>query len=320
VRTLIESAAPQTPLDQRILLRRASELIRDRIEQFVAWAARDGGYDRLRFVPNIGVEIVEAPGRQDDIVNWMRMRMHALSGLQRDFFKVNRDPRFWDSAEPWTRGSSSKARRAFMKKSKVKSGTKRKAASEPITPDLCRDELATLSPQTQPSPSPLERLDASSKKRRYLKSPNADLDELSLSEYGRRPRMNTYDVDMMDDEDDEVTSKIVHQPRAPLSPGLAEIPRTPRTPPPKVNYRRPPPVIYGIYILGTSVFVLTMDSAKGDAGYVSFHVDINFADQHQSVWNALTLAIIICSARDEMMGRLGDFERLGTDEDSDPDA
>ena len=70
----------------------------------------------------------------------------------------------------------------------------------------------------------------------------------------------------------------------------------------------------------THVFLLTVDSSKGDDAYVSYHLDINFADNYQSVWNALTVAAVVCLARDDMMLRLDDFKPAPADILSDPDA
>jgi hypothetical protein len=38
------------------------------------------------------------------------------------------------------------------------------------------------------------------------------------------------------------------------------------------------------------------------------------------VWNALTVAVVVCLARDDMVSRLDDFEEAIVIEDSDPDA
>lgn len=87
-----------------------------------------------------------------------------------------------------------------------------------------------------------------------------------------------------------------------------------------VEYRRPLPVVYGLFILNTSVFILTADSALGDTGYVSFHVETDFMEYRQSVWNALTLGLVACQARDELRRRLEDFEpREDWDDESDCD-
>lgn len=87
-----------------------------------------------------------------------------------------------------------------------------------------------------------------------------------------------------------------------------------------VEYRQKPPVVYGLFILRTSVFVLTVDSAKGDSAYVSFHVDMHFMDRHQSVWNALTAAIAVCLARDQLVERMDEFDELPAREESGSEA
>ncbi|EEU40215.1 uncharacterized protein NECHADRAFT_90876 [Fusarium vanettenii 77-13-4] len=101
-----------------------------------------------------------------------------------------------------------------------------------------------------------------------------------------------------------------------LSPPSPVEPQTP----PKYTYRRHPPVVYGLVILNTSVLLLTTDSSKGSDAYVSFQVQIDFQEENQSVWNALTIAIAVCLARDELRTRVGDFEELPCLSESDPDA
>ncbi|KJZ77959.1 hypothetical protein HIM_02596 [Hirsutella minnesotensis 3608] len=86
------------------------------------------------------------------------------------------------------------------------------------------------------------------------------------------------------------------------------------------QYRRRPPVVYGLFVLRTSVFLLTVDSAKGETATVSFHEDMHFADFKRSLWNGLTVAIAVCLARDELMSRRDDFELMVMHDESDPDA
>lgn len=80
--------------------------------------------------------------------------------------------------------------------------------------------------------------------------------------------------------------------------------------PTESQYTRTPPVVYGLFVLRTTVFVLTVDSAKGDSAYVSFHVDMHFHDRHQSVWNALTAGIAVCLARDQLVARMDGFDEV----------
>ncbi|KAL0944344.1 uncharacterized protein CTRU02_202231 [Colletotrichum truncatum] len=86
------------------------------------------------------------------------------------------------------------------------------------------------------------------------------------------------------------------------------------------EYTRRPPVIYGLFIVNTSVMVLTIDSAKGEDAYVSYQVEVGFSKRGQDVWNAITIATVFCLARDAMMEMRGDFEDSINNEESDPDA
>jgi hypothetical protein len=87
------------------------------------------------------------------------------------------------------------------------------------------------------------------------------------------------------------------------------------------EFRRPPPVLFGLFIIHTMVLILTVDSAKPPGtAQVSYHVEVNFNSPYQGVWNALTVAIPVCMARDDMRRRVGDFPLLEADSESDPDA
>ncbi|EXF76280.1 hypothetical protein CFIO01_05362 [Colletotrichum fioriniae PJ7] len=87
------------------------------------------------------------------------------------------------------------------------------------------------------------------------------------------------------------------------------------------QYTRRPPVIYGLFIVNTSVMVLTIDSAKeGDKACVSYQVEVGLSKNYQAVWNAITIAIVVCLARDAMMEMKVDFNTSLNDGDSDPDA
>lgn len=82
-----------------------------------------------------------------------------------------------------------------------------------------------------------------------------------------------------------------------------------------------PPVIYGMFVVHHSVLILSVDSSKeGDEEYVSYQVESSFNAKHQGVWNAITMAIIICLARDRMITMANDFVQLVGCPDSDPDA
>lgn len=70
-----------------------------------------------------------------------------------------------------------------------------------------------------------------------------------------------------------------------------------------------PPVLYGLFIVNTTLLVVTIDPAKGPKAFVSFQVEVNFNKQNQGVWNAITVAIVACLARDDMVARQRYFEK-----------
>lgn len=70
-----------------------------------------------------------------------------------------------------------------------------------------------------------------------------------------------------------------------------------------------PPVLYGLFIVNTTLLVVTVDAAKGPKAFVSFQVEVNFNKQNQGVWNAITVAIVVCLARDDMVARQKYFDK-----------
>ncbi|KAG5925543.1 hypothetical protein E4U53_003274 [Claviceps sorghi] len=190
------------------LREKASPLIKKSLDKYLSWAAEDGSYAHLRYVPNMITSELDARLGETEITSLMEQRMRALAFLQREYLRVDRDD----------------------------------------------DDFAAVE---QGEEGPAALVD------RFLKKMTAD------------DASHARDDGVADDE---------------------------------VVYRRKPPVVYGLFVLRTSVFLLTVDSAKGPGAYVSFHVDMHFMDRHQSVWNALTVAIAVCLARDQLARRLEDFE------------
>ncbi|KAF9881866.1 hypothetical protein CkaCkLH20_01012 [Colletotrichum karsti] len=86
------------------------------------------------------------------------------------------------------------------------------------------------------------------------------------------------------------------------------------------KFDRQPPVVYGLFIVNTSVMVLTVDSAKEEEAYVSYQVEVGFSKRGQDVWNAITIAIVVCMARDGMIDMKDEFEDSIINYESDPDA
>ncbi|KAG6009120.1 hypothetical protein E4U21_003189 [Claviceps maximensis] len=198
---------------------KASPLIKKSLDKYLSWAAEDGGYAHLCYVPNMITAELDARLGETEITSLMEQRMRALAFLQREYLRVDRND----------------------------------------------DDFASVK---QGGESPAALVD------RFLR-------KMAVDDAG--------DGRVGEDEDDEIA------------------------------YRRKPPVVYGLFVLRSSVFLLTVDSAKGPDAYVSFHVDMHFMDRRQSVWNALTVAIAVCLARDQLAGRLEDFEELPDVQDSEGD-
>ncbi|MBE3042385.1 hypothetical protein IMZ48_07355, partial [Candidatus Bathyarchaeota archaeon] len=68
-----------------------------------------------------------------------------------------------------------------------------------------------------------------------------------------------------------------------------------------------PPVLYGLFIVNTTLLLLTVDAAKGPDADVSYQVECKFSKMNQGVWNAITVAIVVCRARDDLVARKKHF-------------
>ncbi|CAM1511626.1 Fc.00g091390.m01.CDS01 [Cosmosporella sp. VM-42] len=285
------------------LRRKVPALIKRELDKYISWAAQDGDYAHLRIVPNIMTEIVNTKLKEDKITEYIQGRMRNLARLQREFLREDRDPEFWDVLKP-----------SIMTSPKVKLEPEddvltperwKSAVPGKISKKLSTDELST---DLSGIDGARIKVEPGFKRRRPFPSPTTtDIDELAGHDE-ERPRKKLKETPQQ--EVDPKSTQLSHPP-SPL--------KEPQTPA-KITYRRLPPVVYGFFILNTSVLLLTMDSSKGDSGYVSFHVQTNFQDNHQSVWNALTVGMAVCLARDELRGRKEDFECLPVEVESDPDA
>lgn len=270
----------------------APALIKKAIDGFVAWAAEDGDYKNLDYVPNLTVDTIDPAMPEGTITGFMQRRMHALARVQRHFLRVDRDPAFWDVDAPQRPRAATRARGALLVDKFMQDAAQEQAAAADWPSGT--NELATDADATP------RRAAAGTKGRPNFKSPAAGVDD-ELAETPLEP------------SDEPPSDKARH----------TKADETQQTTPASqaaVSYRRRPPVVYGLFVLRTSVFLPTVDAAKSDAAYVSFHVDLHFMDRHQSVWNALTVDIAVCFARDDHVSRLADFEPAPLVDDSDPDA
>jgi hypothetical protein len=244
----------------------------------------------LRIVPNIMTEVIDTTMPEDEITEYISKRMRLLGKLQREFLRADRNPQFWEVVKP-----------RIFKSPKIKTGSKIKIEIDDESP-LCTRWLTPSESQADSHSHVDERV-----------SVMAESHEIDIKV---EPGLKSPSI-LATSQVFEATSisKASSPPYSLLSPSPGQ-PQTPN----KRTYTRHPPVVYGLFILNTSVLVLTTDSSKGSDSYVSFHVQVDFFDEHQGIWNALTIALAACLARDELRIRITDFEELPCMEESDPDA
>ncbi|QPC79562.1 hypothetical protein HYE68_010314 [Fusarium pseudograminearum] len=269
--------------------KRAPQHIKRELDRYLNWAAQDGGYMHLRIVPNIMTEVIDTAIPENEITDYISKRMRLLAKLQREFLRADRNSQFWDVVKP-----------SIFKSPKNTTDPKIKIEIDDRSPSCTRwltpaESLASPHPHVERVSTIVESHEVDIKVEPGLKSPSI----FATAQAFEATRIS------------KVSSPPYSSPSPPTS--------GPKTPPER-TYTRHPPVVYGLFILNTSVLVLTTDSSRGPDSYVSFHVQVDFFDEHQGVWNALTIALVACLARDELRTRLTDFEELPVVEDSDPDA
>lgn len=279
------TAAVRT-LAQSGLRRKAPQTIKKGLDKYLAWAVEDGGYNNRLVVPNIVNEIIDSNLPTTEITQFMQKRMRALARLQRDFLRVDRDPSFWSIKKHRYRGDEeSPMRNRLLLQKYLSPRGKRNLPTDSRSYD---DELAADHATSQ---TPSKKAEAGLRKWFFFSSPAKET------------------IDELADAKETPAGKMLTPPR-----------QTPQLESDKdVEYKSKPPVVYGFFIYNTSVFVLTTDSSKGENAYVSFHVETDFMNKRQCVWNALTLGIVACLARDELRQRLSDFAESDCGEESDPD-
>ncbi|KAM3510895.1 hypothetical protein MY11210_005433 [Beauveria gryllotalpidicola] len=318
---LIELTAAIRTTSESGLRQRVPGMIKDGLDRFLAWAAEDGGYSHLRVVPNIITEVVDTKMLEGDITALLQGRMRALARLQREFLRADRDPgTFWRNVAAAAAEGGDDDDDVFADRKSL----------------LLQDYL---SPRRDRHANKYRQRNTPGRRRQHRRSDNSAEDELARAPLaqtaadhsGAAPRQRrpfaagpaTTELDELAQPGDSVIGLLSSSgsERDGLFSSAASTASLVSSPSPAgvVRYRRPPPVVYGFFILNSSVFILTADASRGDNAYVSFHVETDFLDQRQSVWNALTLAIVTCLARDDMRRRTEDFEPLAAEEDSDPD-
>ncbi|KND88733.1 hypothetical protein TOPH_06635 [Tolypocladium ophioglossoides CBS 100239] len=287
------------------LRRKAPALIKKGIGHFLNWAAEDGGYKFLKYVPNIVVKAIDADMEEGDITRVMQRRMRALARMQRAFLRVDRDPDFWDVDEQRARDPTLSLGELLLARFTLEDEESASGEWRSVTDEgaPARIEDGTTSRPDIQGPSSGTDDELAGERKDELTDDAGD--EAAASGEPLKATNNKHkntDLLSSNDADTDLDATIT------------------ATSSDTTQYRRPPPVVYGLFILRTSVFLLTVDAAKGETAYVSFHVDVHFMDRQQSVWNALTVAVAVCLARDELMARAADFEPADAVVESDPDA
>ncbi|KAH8173357.1 hypothetical protein LIA77_07612 [Sarocladium implicatum] len=298
---LIDLSSKVRTLMQTGFEAKAPALIHRTLNDFVAWAAADGGYRSLEVVPNLIVEVVDSDA---DHVNIIKTRMDALAQLQRDFLRIDREDHGWEGVKTEVRDSG-----FLMAGSPPRSARSRapryvhrrsKSVDEMDEADhlFNRLEVSTATPKTRAALAAAASRSSDASQQAGQKRKRTRDDHAAAPGRRKKLRQSETPSDSGDSGDD-----------------------APRTPSISVSkYSRRPPVVWGLFIINTSAFLCTVDSAKeGPEAYVSWHVEIAFSQTRQCVWHALTVALVVCLARDELMTRLQDFETLPEEVDSDPD-
>lgn len=292
---LIDLTTAVRTLAQSGLRKKGPQTIKKGLDQYLSWATEDGGYDTRKIVPNIVNELVDPLLPSGEVIGYIKKRMRALARLQREFLRVDRDPSFWATRKvryPGDEESPMRNRLLLQKYLSPRAKRNWPRARRSI------DELAG-NPEGSSHETPAKE-GVAARIRRTLFSSHKETDELS---------------------NESAAGAIITPPRngesarnylqTPERDGTFELDG--------IQYRHRPPVVYGFFVYITSVLVVTMDSSKGEDGYVSFQVETDMMDRRQSVWNALTLGMVTCMARDELRGRLLDFQESDAGVESDPD-
>ncbi|EGR52653.1 uncharacterized protein TRIREDRAFT_53499 [Trichoderma reesei QM6a] len=269
---LIDLTADILTTCQSGLRSKAPQMIKKSLEKFLNWAAEDGGYRHLEYLPNIIVEIVDRQ-REDmpQTAAFVEMRMRDLARKHRQKLAI----------KPEKEEGELIGRRSVIKPEyHGETSVIESDADEPMTPE-----------SNDPAGGPVN-----------VKQEDDDEGEEIRVAIKR---------ELHSESDDDIAMADI-----PLASSSAANSSSLPT-----LYRRQPPVIFGFFIVGAEVMLLTADSSKDEAAMnLSLQVTLNFEDRSLSIWNALTVAIVVCLARDDMMQRMDDFEEARVVEESDPDA
>ncbi|KAM0462685.1 hypothetical protein ACHAPV_003509 [Trichoderma viride] len=286
-------------------------MVKKALDKFIRWAAEDGGYNHLQYTPNVLVEILDMNTEQADLTSIIEARMNALARLHRKALAIDQqnvtesmdiDRQVEMQIKSEAEASDEQQRQLLKQRGRSWGNFRSRIMSKLLG-------LIRFRPIIKPeSHGETKVID--------------DEDEEQTAVGERKQTADRVSIKMEEDEklnikpesfEDDISMKDI-----PLAQTIPS--QSPLLPSP-LPFRRPPPVIYGFFIISTTVCLFTVDSSKDESSMnLSLHLDMNFHDQSQSVWNALTVAIVACLARDDMMTRMDDFEEERVVEESDVDA
>lgn len=292
-------------------------MIKKCLDKYISWAAEDGGYNHLKYTPNITAEIIDKSAQEFDLTGIIEARMRhlarshrgplALEQAQREStadadidaqveMQIRRELEAAHEQQLHNNNDRNRSWRTFGSRMMSKLFTLLR--SRPIV----KPESHGQTPVNDSGDDPAED---------QVRIKTEEEEEV-------KPIIKEEEIADSDYDDDDVAMTDIPLALETLSSSPPLPPSHSPSPPPTL---RPPPVIYGFFVVNTTVLLLTADTAKDEPTMnLSFHLDMDFQDRGQSVWNALTVAIVACLARDNMMTRMGDFEEEGVVEESDPDA
>lgn len=286
-------------------------MVKKALDKFIRWAAEDGGYNHLQYTPNVIVEILDKNTEQADLTSIIEARMNALARLHRKALAIDQqnvtegmdiDRQVEMQIKSETEASDEQQRQLLKQRGRSWGNFRSRIMSKllglirfrPIIKPESHGETKVIDDEDEEQTAVGER------------KQTADLVSVKMEEDEKlnvKPESFEDDISM---KDIPIAQTIPSQ--SPLLPS-------------PLPFRRPPPVIYGFFIISTTVCLFTVDSSKDESSMnLSLHLDMNFHDQSQSVWNALTVAIVACLARDDMITRMDDFEEQRVVEESDVDA
>lgn len=284
-------------------------MIKKALAKFIRWAAEDGGYNHLQYIPNVLVEILDKSTEQADLTSIIEERMNALARLHRKALAI--DQNVTESMD-------------IDRQVEMQIKSEAEASDEQQRQPLKQGgrSWGKLSSSIMSKLLGLIRFRPIIKPESHGETKVIDDEDEEQTSIGERKQIEDRIVKTEEDEklnikpesfEDDVSMKDI-----PLAQTIPS--QSPLLPSP-LPFRRPPPVIFGFFVISTTVCLFTVDSSKDEPSMnLSLHLDMNFHDQSQSVWNALTVAIVACLARDDMMTRMDDFEEQRVVEESDVDA